>query len=131
MSLGAPYTFQTTLEHEFRSDVFGERGILLGAVHGIVEGLYRLYRSQGLTREQSFIHSAESLTGPISSLISKRGLRGVYDTLSVADRRTFEIAYSVAYDPARDLLAEIYDEVASGNEIRAVIAGASASTGSR
>ncbi|MEX2081750.1 MAG: ketol-acid reductoisomerase, partial [Dehalococcoidia bacterium] len=34
VALGAPYTFQTTLESEYRSDIFGERGILLGAVHG-------------------------------------------------------------------------------------------------
>src|ERR671925_324854 len=43
VALGSPYTFQTTLESEYRSDIFGERGILLGAVHGLVEGLYRRY----------------------------------------------------------------------------------------
>src|SRR5690349_1407702 len=41
VALGSPYTFQTTLESEYKSDIFGERGILLGAVHGIVESLYR------------------------------------------------------------------------------------------
>ena len=40
VALGSPYTFETTLESEYRSDIFGERGILLGAVHGIVESLY-------------------------------------------------------------------------------------------
>ena len=39
VALGSPYTFQTTLESEYKSDIFGERGILLGAVHGIVESL--------------------------------------------------------------------------------------------
>src|SRR6185369_8731636 len=43
VGLGSPYTFQTTLESEYKSDIFGERGILLGAVHGVVEGLYRRY----------------------------------------------------------------------------------------
>jgi len=41
VALGSPYTFQTTLESEFKSDIFGERGVLLGAVHGIVEAVYR------------------------------------------------------------------------------------------
>src|SRR5438045_312004 len=35
--LGSPVTFETTLEHEYKSDIFGERGILLGAVQGIAE----------------------------------------------------------------------------------------------
>src|SRR5205085_8767400 len=33
VALGSPYTFQTTLESEYKSDIYGERGILLGAVH--------------------------------------------------------------------------------------------------
>ncbi|MGH7417703.1 MAG: ketol-acid reductoisomerase, partial [Candidatus Rokuibacteriota bacterium] len=32
VALGAPYTFKTTLRSEYLSDIFGERGILLGAV---------------------------------------------------------------------------------------------------
>lgn len=36
-------------------------------------------------------------------------------------QQIFEQAYSAAYTPARDVLQEIYDEVASGNEIRSVV----------
>lgn len=31
-----------------RSDIYGERAVLLGAVHGIVESLYRRFVRQGL-----------------------------------------------------------------------------------
>jgi ketol-acid reductoisomerase len=48
VALGSPYTFQTTLESEYKSDIYGERGILLGAVHGIIESLYRRYLAQGM-----------------------------------------------------------------------------------
>ncbi|PKL07224.1 MAG: ketol-acid reductoisomerase, partial [Spirochaetae bacterium HGW-Spirochaetae-9] len=41
IGLGAPFTFMTTLEKEYKSDIFGERAILLGGVHGILEFLYR------------------------------------------------------------------------------------------
>ncbi|KAG6752304.1 hypothetical protein POTOM_044527 [Populus tomentosa] len=44
VALGSPFTFATTLEQEYKSDIFGERGILLGAVHGIVESLFRCKR---------------------------------------------------------------------------------------
>ncbi len=43
IAIGAPYVFKTTMGSEFRSDIFGERGILLGAVHGIVEAIFRRF----------------------------------------------------------------------------------------
>lgn len=121
VALGSPYCFQTTLESEYKSDIFGERGILLGAVHGIVEALYYRYRAQGMTQEDAFNNTAESVTGPISRIISHEGIHAVYDHLSDADKPKFEAAYVAAYKPARDILQEIYDDVACGNEIRSVV----------
>lgn len=121
VGLGSPYTFQTTLESEYKSDIYGERGILLGAVHGIIESLYRRYVSQGMSKEAAFLNSAESITGPISKTISKRGIRAVYEGLDAAGKAEFEKAYTAAYEPAAEILQEIYDEVSSGNEIRGVV----------
>lgn len=121
VALGSPYTFQTTLESEYKSDIFGERGILLGAVHGLVEGLYRRFINvEGKSHEEAFLQSAESITGPISKTISKEGIIAVYNRLSASDKATFEKAYAATYPAAREIIAEIYDEVASGNEIRSV-----------
>ncbi|TPV92624.1 MAG: ketol-acid reductoisomerase [Myxococcales bacterium FL481] len=120
VAIGSPYVFQTTLESEFKSDIYGERGILLGAVHGVVESLFRRYRQQGVSDEAAFINSCESITGPISKIISKQGIYAVYEALSPADREAFERAYSAAYPAAKEMLLEIYDEVACGNEIRSV-----------
>ncbi len=122
VAIGAPYIFQTTLTHEYRSDIFGERGILLGAVHGIVEMLYRRYVMQeGMSEEQAFIASVENITGPISKTISHHGILAVYEQLDDGGKAVFERAYAHAYHPAFEILLEIYDEVASGNEIRSVI----------
>jgi ketol-acid reductoisomerase len=121
VAIGSPYTFQTTLESEYKSDIYGERGILLGAVHGIIESLYRRFIIQGMSHEDAFRNSAEAITGPISRIISKQGLRGVYDAVGADGRREFEQAYAASYPAARELLSEIYDEVSSGNEIRSVI----------
>jgi len=118
VGLGSPYTFQTTLESEYKSDIFGERGILLGAVHGLVEGLYRRFVRQGATPEDAFRRSAEAITGPISKTISKQGIKAVYDGLDAAGKAEFEGAYKAVYPAAREIIAEIYAEVASGNEIR-------------
>ena len=121
IALGSPFTFQTTLESEFKSDIFGERGILLGAVHGICESLFRFLTDKGISEEEAFKRTSEAITGPISKTISRKGMMGVYNKLNEADRAEFEKAYSAAYHPAFDVLLEIYDEVSSTNEIRSVI----------
>lgn len=121
VALGSPYTFQTTLESEYKSDIFGERGILLGAVHGVIESLYRRYTAQGASPELAFLNSSESITGPISRTISKEGILAVYQGLDPAGRASFEKAYAAAYPAAREIIEEIYDEVSSGNEIRSVV----------
>ena len=121
VALGSPFTFKTNLKSEYRSDIFGERGILLGAVHGIIESLFRRFVSQGMDDEEAFAASSESITGPISHAISKRGLLGVYAGLNPREAVEFAQAYAAGYGPAFKVLIECYEEVACGNEIRSVI----------
>ena len=91
-------TFQTTLESEYRSDIFGERGILLGAVHGIAESLYARYVGQGMAKDDAYLNTSKSITGPISKTISRYGLRP-----STSSRRqekaAFRKAFNAAYHP--------------------------------
>jgi ketol-acid reductoisomerase len=121
IALGSPYTFQTTLESEYRSDIFGERGILLGAVHGIVEALYIRFKAEGMSDDEAFNQTAESITGPISRIISHEGILAVYEAFGGDDKARFEAAYVASYSPAKDVLHEIYDDVRCGNEIRSVV----------
>jgi len=121
VGIGSPYTFRTTLDDERRSDIVGERAILLGAVHGIVESLYQRYRIAGAAPADAYDRACATITGPVARTISRSGLRAVRDELAGADRETFDRAYAAAYRPCRDLVVEIYDEVASGTELRSVV----------
>ncbi|MET7481560.1 ketol-acid reductoisomerase [Streptomyces sp. NPDC005538] len=121
VALGSPYTFRTTLESEYRSDIVGERAILLGAVHGIVESLYTRYRLSGDDPVTAYERSCENVTGPVARTISRAGLRAVREHLDPAGREIFDRAYSATYGPAREIVAEIYDEVADGTELRSVV----------
>lgn len=121
VGIGAPFSFLTTLKQECISDIYGERGILLGAVHGIVEALYRRFVDQGMTKENAFLHTVESITGPISEKISHEGILAVYKALTESDKKEFERAYNATYLTSKEVLQEIYDEVASGNELRSVV----------
>lgn len=124
VGLGSPYSFYTTLRQEYKSDIFGERGILLGGVHGLIEALFRRYILKcGMSHEEAFRQSAECITGPLNTLISHQGIKAVYDYFSSSsseDRKIFEQAYCAAYHPTRDIHEECYDDVACGNEIRSV-----------
>ncbi|MBT5953316.1 ketol-acid reductoisomerase [bacterium] len=121
VGLGAPFTFFTTLEMEYRSDIFGERCILLGGVHGIVESLFRKYTAEGVSKEEAYTNTVETITGPISKIISREGLLEVYNKLSGSEKEEFEKAYSAAYGPSFDIILECYDEVSSTNEITSVV----------
>ncbi len=125
VALGAPYTFKTTLKSEVVSDLFGERSILLGAVHGIVEALYQRYLEEGAKPEDAFNRACESLTGPIRETISRHGLVALDEHLDArGHRRDFRRAYDATYSSFKGVMAEIYDEVVSGNEIKSVVMAA-------
>ena len=47
---GSPYVFETSMEKEYISDLFGERAILLGGIHAMVEYLYKMF-NQNFTKE--------------------------------------------------------------------------------
>jgi ketol-acid reductoisomerase len=121
VALGSPFTFATTLEQEYKSDIFGERGILLGAVHGIVESLFRRYTETGMSEELAYKNTVECITGNISKTISAKGMLAVYNSLSEDGKKEFEAAYSASFYPCMDILYECYEDVASGSEIRSVI----------
>ncbi|CAL5342715.1 unnamed protein product [Camellia sinensis] len=121
VALGSPFTFATTLEQEYKSDIFGERGILLGAVHGIVETLFRRYTENGMSEDLAYKNTVECITGNISKTISTQGMLAVYNSLSEDGKREFEAAYSASYYPSMDILYECYEDVASCSEIRSVV----------
>ena len=77
--------------------------------------------TRGSSKDEAFINSAESITGPISKTISRSGLKAVYEELEENEKAAFRKAYNAAYHPCREILEEIYDDVASGNEVRSVI----------
>ncbi|MDY6933281.1 MAG: ketol-acid reductoisomerase [Spirochaetota bacterium] len=121
IAIGAPFSFITTLENEYKSDIFGERGILLGAVYGVVESLFMRYISHGMNSKHAYLSTVESIVGPISRLISKKGLLAVYEFFHGNEKKIFEKAFCATYNPALGLLYEIYDEVDTGNEIRSIL----------
>lgn len=121
LGLGAPFAFQTTLGSEWRSDVFGERAMLLGGVHGTVEALYQGLRQNDVYPERAYTSVVESLVGPISEAISHEGLLGLYGRLDPEEQEEFANAYNAAYPQLLQLTRKIYTDVSSGRELAEVV----------
>ncbi len=118
--IGAPFTFRTTLDMERKSDLVGERAILLGGVHALVEAAYAHKRQHDVGPAEAYRSSVESLVRGISTTISENGLRGVYDALNSEDKEEFERAYNAAYPAFRTVTEQTYREVESGREVEQV-----------
>ena len=121
LSIGSPYIFETNIKNEYKSDIFGERGILLGGIYGISEYIYRNMNLKGKSKKQSYEMSAYNITGTINRYIKSRGIKNLYMDMDVNNKQKFASAYTNTYHLAKELLNEIYDEVKSGNEIESVI----------
>ena len=120
LGIGSPQIFETTMEKEYVSDIFGERAILLGGIHGIVEYLFRKY-IKGYGFYDSYNRSVTYLVDGLSKNISKNGLLGIYYGMTDENKEIFNEYYSKGYSISKPLYEEIYEEVKSGNEIRSVI----------
>ncbi len=121
LALGSPYTFQTTLGMEWRSDIFGERAILLGAVHGIVEAIYAWKIQHGVAPEQAYTDTVETIVGPISQTISHEGIQALVAQFEGDDLARLKATYNAAYPHMKALIEKIYWDVSSGREIEEVV----------
>lgn len=121
LALGSPYTFQTTLGMEWRSDIFGERAILLGGVHGIVEAVYAWKVHHGTQPEQAYLETVETVVGPISETISHEGIQAVIAKFGGTDLERLKQTYNAAYPHMKALIEKIYWDVSSGREIEEVV----------
>ena len=43
--------------------------------------MFRRYEAQGMSEEDAFVNSVEWITGPINSIISKKGMKALYEGL--------------------------------------------------
>lgn len=122
VAVGSPTIYGTTFENEYKSDLVGERGILLGGIYGIIEYLFRYldYNRENI-RKQDYLTVYDILTNKIPEKIKADGLCSLYDHLSPSFKKIFETNYIKSYYVSKQLLYEIYDEVESGNEINSVI----------
>jgi len=126
IAIGSGYLFPTTFKKEVHSDLTGERGVLMGALAGIMEAQYNLLRKNGHSPSEAFNETVEELTQSLIRLVDKNGMDWMYANCSTTAQRgalDWRHRFREAVEPVFD---ELYDSVVSGEQTHIVLKANSA-----
>jgi len=126
IAIGSGYLFPTTFQNEVYSDLTGERGVLMGALAGIMEAQYNLLRAHGHSPSEAFNETVEELTQSLIRLVDQHGMDWMYANCSTTAQRgalDWRHRFREAVEPVFDAL---YASVVSGEETRIVLEANSA-----
>ncbi len=121
IAIGSGYLFPTTFEKEVYSDLTGERGILMGALAGVMEAQYDTLRKHGHSPSEAFNETVEELTESLIRLVGENGMDWMYANTSATAQRgalDWKPKFRKAVMP---VFKELYERVASGAETERVI----------
>jgi ketol-acid reductoisomerase len=121
VAIGSGYLFPTTFEKEVFSDLTGERGILMGALAGVMEAQYELLRKNGHSPSEAFNETVEELTQSLIRLVAQNGMDWMFANCSTtAQRGALDWAprFKAAVGP---VFEDLYRSVVSGAETRRVL----------
>lgn len=126
IAIGSGYLFPTTFKKEVYSDLTGERGVLMGALAGVMEAQYQLLRKHGHSPSEAFNETVEELTQSLIRLVDKNGMDWMYANCSTTAQRgalDWRHEFRLAVEPVFDRL---YNSVISGEQTAIVLAANSA-----
>jgi len=121
IGIGAGYLFPTTFAKEVHSDLTGERGVLMGALAGVMEAQYETLRARGHSPSEAFNETVEELTQSLIRLVDENGMDWMYANCSATAQRgalDWKPRFKAAVMPLFD---ELYGRVVSGEETRVVL----------
>ena len=87
IGVGSGYLFPTTFEHEVYSDLTGERGVLMGALAGIMDAQYDTLRKNGHSPSEAFNETVEELTQSLIRLVDENGMDWMFSNCSATAQR--------------------------------------------
>ncbi len=121
IAIGSGYLFPTTFKQEVYSDLTGERGVLMGALAGMMEAQYDVLRENGHSPSEAFNETVEELTESLIKLVSENGMDWMYANCSATAQRgalDWKPKFKEAVTP---VFKELYKRVASGVETERVL----------
>jgi len=116
IAIGSGYLFPTTFEKEVFSDLTGERGVLMGALAGIMDAQYQVLRENGHSPSEAFNETVEELTQSLIRLVDENGMDWMYRNCSATAQRGALDWRPKFMQATLPVLKELYKKVASGEE---------------
>lgn len=121
VAIGSGYLFPTTFEREVSSDLTGERGILLGALAGVMEAQYNTLRAHGHTPSEAFNETVEELTQSLIRLVDENGMDYMFANCSATAQRGALDWKDRFRDATLPVFENLYNSVTSGAECARVL----------
>jgi ketol-acid reductoisomerase len=121
IAIGSGYLFPTSFEQEVYSDLTGERGVLMGALAGLMEAQYQVLRENGHSPSEAFNETVEELTQSLIRLVDENGMDWMYANCSATAQRgalDWKPKFKAATLP---VFKDLYQRVKDGSECRRVI----------
>lgn len=114
--IGSGYLFPTTFEQEVYSDLTGERGVLMGALAGIMDAQYQVLRENGHSPSEAFNETVEELTQSLIRLVDENGMDWMYANCSATAQRGALDWRPKFKDATLPVFKDLYKKVKSGEE---------------
>jgi ketol-acid reductoisomerase len=121
IGIGSGYLFPTTFRREVFSDLTGERGVLMGALAGIMEAQYDVLRGNGHSPSEAFNETVEELTQSLIRLVDENGMDWMYANCSATAQRgalDWKPRFKKAVLP---VFKDLYQRVKTGKECARVL----------
>ena len=116
IAIGSGYLFPTTFEKEVYSDLTGERGVLMGALAGIMDAQYEVLRKNGHSPSEAFNETVEELTQSLIRLVDEKGMDWMYSNCSATAQRGALDWRPRFMEATLPVFEELYRKVKSGEE---------------
>ncbi|HUH73928.1 MAG TPA: ketol-acid reductoisomerase [Chitinophagales bacterium] len=116
IGIGSGYLFETNFKKEVFSDLTGERGVLMGALAGMMEAQYSVLRENGHSPSEAFNETVEELTESLIKLVGENGMDWMYANCSTTAQRGALDWKGPFREAVLPVFKDLYAKVASGEE---------------
>jgi len=118
VGVGSGYSYETTFEKEVYSDLYGERGVLMGGIQGLFRAQYEILRRNGHSPSEAFNETVEEATQSLYPLIGEKGMDYMYSACSTTARRG-ALDWAPIFEKANlPVFEALYESVKNGTETR-------------